>query len=121
MALQLQIDEELAIIEITASGILAKSEISAAMSEMNELSQEHGITRILANVSEVEKGPSLGATFAIFNGYPKGLRNAIVSEKPLPPRVVNDLRFVERMLQMRKQPTGLFDSREEAIRWLLED
>ena len=121
MALQIQIDAELAIIEITASGTLTKKEVSTTMSEMKELSQEHGITRILANVSELEQGPSLAATFAIFNSYPRGLRNAIVSEKPLPSRVVNDLRFIERMLLTRKQPTGLFENREEAVQWLLED
>ena len=120
MPLTIQVNRELQIIEITASGTLTKEEVSATMAEMKELSLEHGITRILANASDLEQGPSLGATFAIFNNYPKGLRNAIVSEKPLPSRVVSDLRFIERMLHMRKQPTGLFDKQEDAVKWLLE-
>ncbi|MGD9420030.1 MAG: STAS/SEC14 domain-containing protein [Verrucomicrobiota bacterium JB025] len=115
----LKVNNELGIIELRAFGVLKKEEMLQTLEELKRLSAEHGILRLLADVSAVEHGPSVDETFEIFSSYPEGMKHAIVSEVPLPPKVVRDVRFIENLSIRRKRAIGVFDSREDAVRWLV--
>lgn len=116
---ELKINRELEIIELKAFGILVKEDMQKTIDDMRKLSDIEGIKEILADVTDVEFGPSLLDTFELFSKFPRDLKQAVFSNAPLPENLMKDVMFIEDVSVNRGLQTRVFSSREVALQWLL--
>lgn len=116
---QVTINTELGIIEVNAYGIVLRSEMEEAIEEIHRIHQEEGINKILADTTKVERGPSTLDTFEIWSQYPRGFKHAIWLGRS--EMVRKDVQFIENIRMNRAQQTRAFETREEALQWLLKE
>ena len=111
------VNKELGIIEVKAYGVLLKSEMEEAIAEICRIRQEEGINKILADATKVEKGPDTTETYFIWSEYPSGFRQAVLLRRSDP--AGSDAKYIENLCLNRGLLTRVFETREDALQWLL--
>ena len=107
------------IIEVNAHGVILRSELEEANVEILRLYQEEGIDKILGDATKVEQAPSATDTFEVWSEFPREFRHAIVLRQTDP--VGHDGSFIENVGVNRGQNIRVFETREDAVRWLFEE
>ncbi|NTV47943.1 MAG: hypothetical protein HGB11_15805 [Chlorobiales bacterium] len=116
-------NEEINGIETVYSGNISANEIQGALKQNLELSQKHGVTRLLADCTHLKPGRSVLNTYEFATQLESipgiyQLKEAMIL--PIMQEAAEEIRFFETAARNRGLNVRVFSSREEAIKWLIE-
>ncbi len=119
MPIRVTLNRQIGVIEVNAHGDLLRSEMEEANVEILRIYREKGINKILGDATKVEKAPSTADSFEVWSEFPREFRHAIVLRVSDP--TGENASFIENVGVNRGQNMRVFETREDAIRWLLEE
>ena len=111
--------EDLQIIKVDSYGDVTATDLKKALEAVVRIRQERGLTRVFVDAT---KQTSLPDTFSAFKFGERlahaiqGLRVAVVGGKML----AKDLEFIQTVTQNRGGILQVFDTKEDALAWLMD-
>ena len=119
MPYTIRYDETLGIIELKTEATLSKSEFHESAEKVQDLCDQTGALRLLADTSLLVTPPRALDVFLAFSELPPDLKHALVVPKSRSEDT--DVRFAEEMATHRGVTTKVFEDRELALKWLCEE
>ena len=110
---------DLGIIKIDSYGEVTGADMLATMEEVLDVTRERGLTRVFVDASKETSLPStlpIHQFGALLSKDAMMLRFAVLVND----QVREDLHFLETVTKNRGMQVKMFDSREEAMAWLME-
>jgi len=117
----LKVNRELGIIEIRAFGTLKEDDMRETLGRLTAIAEVEGIKKVLADASDVVKGPTSTVAFDLFSHFPRDIRQAIYFGEQFPEEMLKELQFIEDVSVNSGHATMIFSNRDEALQWLLSD
>jgi hypothetical protein len=115
---KVKLNEELGIVEVQSFGTVAFDEMAESIKNIKKIHEEMGVGKVLVDASDMTAAPSTGDMFNLASMFPQDLRLAIVISKDN--ALHENLDFGKTVALNRGVLISLFNSREEALKWLLE-
>ena len=119
MPTNIHVNNTLGIVEATTSGHLTTEKIQADIDNMMKLSEENQVFKFLLDATGVLTAPTLSETFQRFASFPRQYKQAVVMKQSQP--TAEDARFIETVAYNRGILIRVFETREAALTWLMED
>jgi len=109
-------DTKARLIRVRAWGVDTIDDWNASLEKILELHETHGVKEVLVDVRDQQTAPSVHDVFNFAKDLPRTLRIAIL----VGPETIDDQRFLEDVAVNRGKRTKIFQSEDDALKWLTE-
>lgn len=115
---KIKIIDKLKLVSVTSYGVVTKNDIHESIETINRLFSEGKINKVIVDTTKQENMPSSMQLYNLSKELPYGLKMALIGFKEQ--MTIEDLKFFELTSSNKGKQMRIFESVEEANKWLNE-